>query len=214
MFSLIYNLKNIENHNDVLLCLEDFYNLFNIDIDVIGEENIYHGGKIIVPNHTSILDGCIMYSVFGCKLVSSNLATKISIIKQFIKKLPIIIIQRGAGRAFEQIKRNIKDNDDVCIFPEGMMHHKNVLLQFRTGAFKLNKPVQPVIIKYKPNIQEFNTTHWLTKMLSTDKIKIIVKILKPEFPPFTQEKIDYIRRKMAYIGNYALSECSNRDIRD
>lgn len=113
-----------------------------------------------------------------------------------------------------KMKEFIRKRCNLCIFPEGVLTHPDTLIQFRTGAFKTGYPVQPIIIKYKPNMMHDNAMTYLSNLINQDKIDVTIKVLDMEYPPFNKEKIEQIRRTMAHSGNLVLSRVSNRDIVD
>ena len=49
-------------------------------------------------------------------------------------------------------------------------------------------------------------------MMSQNSITVTINILDPVYPPFTPEKIEWVRDLMARQGNFAKSNISNRDI--
>ena len=95
-----------------------------------------------------------------------------------------------------------------------MIVHPETLARFRTGAFHVNEPILPVVINYKPYVSDSSISDFLQKLASQNIINITVNILQPEHPPYGDEKIESIRRKMAKKGNMALSRVSNRDVVD
>jgi 1-acyl-sn-glycerol-3-phosphate acyltransferase len=127
----------------------------------------------------------------------------------------ILIVKRGTDKnTVKKMHDYIRDNKDLCIFPEGLITHPNILCRFRTGSFHTGFPVQPIIVKYNPHVYDNSATKFLLKAMSQEGITATVQILDPVYPPFTQEKIEIVRHMMAEAGNFAISRVSNRSVKD
>ncbi|AYV76492.1 MAG: lysophospholipid acyltransferase [Terrestrivirus sp.] len=114
----------------------------------------------------------------------------------------------------EQMKRYVKKHGSICLFPEGMISHPDTIVRFRTGAFYVGYPVQPIVIKYEPVIYDNDIDTMIKKLLSSDNLTITLHILPQQLPPFDDKKIENIRELMGKTGNIALSRVSNKDIND
>lgn len=200
---------------DIINSSINFMEILGFNIKIFGEQNIYNNKKIVISNHSNHLDPLILVKVLCCRFLTSSAMTKVGIFNQLTKYYPTLVFKRGEkNNTVDKIKKFVEKNDNICIFPEGFVSSQRTLNKFRTGAFNIGYPVQPVVIKYKPNIIEEDFFSYISKLCSQDKIDITIKILPVEYPPFDNNKIELIRHKMGYIGNMALSRVSNRDIKD
>lgn len=201
--------------NNALYVCKNIFNLFNISLYINNQHNILKHSKVIIANHTNYFDPAILYYIFRCGFLSSSIVRKSSIGKKIAEIMPLLIIDRKKStNTVNKIKKFIKENGDMALFPEGMIKNPNTLARFRSGAFHVGYPVQPIIIKYDPPIHDTSITNYLLKMLSCKKMSIFVNILKPVYPPFNNEKIEQVRYNMSIEGNLALTRTSNRDILD
>ncbi len=126
------------------------------------------------------------------------------------------MVNRGKSKnTVGKITKFMDENKkSVCLFPEGFLTHPKTIGRFRTGAFNTGYPVQPLIIRYNPVLNDDNPVFLFAKIFSQKKIEVNVQVLDLEYPPFDKEKIENIRHKMGRAGNMALSRVSNRDIID
>jgi 1-acyl-sn-glycerol-3-phosphate acyltransferase len=207
--SFASNLKDIEN------ILNFFIDTCKIRIKVIGKEKILNDKKVIIANHNGYMDPLIIYKVFNCGFLSSEIVNDFWYIQRAISILPILIVKRGTDKnTVKKMHDYIRDNKDLCIFPEGLITHPNILCRFRTGSFHTGFPVQPIIVKYNPHVYDNSATKFLLKAMSQEGITATEQILDPVYPPFTQEKIEIVRHMMAEAGNFAISRVSNRSVKD
>lgn len=207
--ALANNLEEIET------LVNFFIKTCKIQIKVVGRENILDDKKVIIANHNGYFDPVIIYKVFGCGFLASEIVYDFWYIKNAIDSLPLLIIKRGTDKnTVHKMSEYVDQVNDIAIFPEGVITHPNTVARFRTGAFHTGHPIQPVIASYEPHVYDNSPTQFLLKLASQDSITATIKILPPEFPPFSPDKIENIRRKMAEAGNLAMSRVSNRSIRD
>jgi 1-acyl-sn-glycerol-3-phosphate acyltransferase len=205
-----------KNFNDIHLLIKDIIELANIKIKIKGTHNLSKHTKVLIVNHTMELDALIIGYVFKCGFLASSQITKTWYGKKLSKTTPIILIDRGKSKnTVGKIKEFMTNKKkDVCIFPEGFLTHHNTIATFRSGAFNTDFPIQPIVIKYDPPINDDNPVCLITKIFSQKEITVTIKILPLELPPFSKEKVEIIRNKMGKAGNMALSRVSNRDIKD
>ena len=205
----VNNRKNLEN------IFEQIMGIFNIKIKVKNIEKLNRNPTIFIANHTNYLDSFVLYKILNCNFLASYFIKNVQFMKNIIDLLPILLIKRGNDEnTVTRIKNFMEKGNSLCIFPEGFMNHPKTLARFRTGAFRTGFPVQPVLITYKPYVMNNSITTFLLNILSQDSIIVEITILDPEYPPFTSENIERIRKKMGLIGNMSLSRVSNRDIID
>jgi acyl-[acyl-carrier-protein]-phospholipid O-acyltransferase/long-chain-fatty-acid--[acyl-carrier-protein] ligase len=123
-------------------------------LDVQGRENIpAKGGALLVPNHASLVDGCLI-------LASTNRFVRFlmfkdfyehPLMKPFAKSLRIIPISSNQGpremiHSLREATQTLRDGEIVCIFPEGQMTRIGQLLPFRKGMERILKGVDVPIV--------------------------------------------------------------------
>jgi len=211
---LFYKFCNSDDQSEHKYLLNKLFKSLNINITVINKEKYYYGKKVIIPNHSSSLDGVIVYALTGCGFLSKKI--KSSFAHFLFKKMNILYIDRKLknNNHVKQISDFIKKKQALCIFPEGTTSRENTLMRFRTGAFYTGYPVQPFILKYNCYVEGDNFKDDFLKLLSQKQIDVEVTIMDIEHGPFDTNSIENIRYKMAKTGNLLLSRVSNRDIKD
>jgi 1-acyl-sn-glycerol-3-phosphate acyltransferase len=196
------------------LC-RDAFSLANVKLTIIGRKNITTQNKIIISNHTSIMDFMVMFYIFKCGFLASNSVKETMLGKMISEIIPILFIDRGKDtNTVEKMKEYVNKRGSLCLFPEGIIVHPETLAQFRTGAFYTDQPILPVVINYNPVVNDSSVGEFFQKFASQNSINVTVRILPIEHPPFTIDRINLIRKKMAKAGDLALSRVSNRDAVD
>ncbi len=191
-------------------------NLLNLNIKVYGHENLdLKKNQIFIANHTSHYDFIILFYLLKCSFLASTVIKKSYLGNLVSSIVPLVFINRNMDtNTVERMRSYIeKNNRSICLFPEGMISHPDTIIQFRSGAFHVGYPITPIVLKYEPVVYSSDAVDFMNKLLSND-ITISVYILKEELPPFSNEKIEQVRNKMAEVGNFGLSRVSNRDIKD
>ena len=111
---------------------------------------------VIVSNHQSMLDICIMHKIHLIfKWVSKAEVFKMPFVGRLLKMHGDIRINRGDGssakKMFNEARSWIEQGCSISIFPEGTRSGTGRINPFKEGAFmiaKLNKlPVLPVVIE-------------------------------------------------------------------
>ena len=113
-----------------------------------------HGGGIVVCNHVSYIDALLIASI--CKrpirFVMDHKMFEtpgLSYIFKSVKAIPIAPRKQNQEvyeNSFVEIERHLKNDELVCIFPEGMLTRTGELNSFKPGVMQIlrNTPV-PVI---------------------------------------------------------------------
>ncbi len=213
ILELMSKLPFIKGFDEGHKICEDALSVANVRIKVIGK-NYIKGNNIIISNHTSVMDFMILFYIFKCGFLASSSIKETWLGNLISNIIPILFIDRGKEKnTVKKIKKYVS-NKSLCIFPEGLMVHPDTLAQFRTGSFYAEKSILPVTISYNPFISDSSISEFVKKIMSQDIIDVTVNILPIEHPPFDNFRINTIRKKMAKIGNLALSRISNRDAID
>ncbi|NDD93466.1 glycerol acyltransferase, partial [bacterium] len=109
---------------------------------VVGEENIPDKGPaILVCNHVSFVDWLIIGAGIHrpVRFVMHYSFARGWLAKRILKRAKVISIASAKEdlsvleAAFESISRELRDNEIVCIFPEGQITHDGKLSPFKAG---------------------------------------------------------------------------------
>ena len=215
LIDLITKFMTLKGFDKTKELSEHMMTMLNTKLIVHGQDNISTQRKIIISNHSSIVDHMVISYLFRCGFLSS-----VAILKSYFGRLvtgivPLLLLDRTKKEnTVDRMKEYVSNVESLCLYPEGMITHPDTILRFRTGAFHTGHPIQPVVIKYDPVAYDSGIDANVNKLLSADELTIEVFVLPLEYPPFTPDKIEKIRRKMAKAGNMALSRVSNRDINE
>jgi 1-acyl-sn-glycerol-3-phosphate acyltransferase len=117
-----------------------------------GQENVKRNKPyIIVSNHQSMLDICLMYKIPRYfKWVSKIEAVRLPLVGQALLMHRDILIHRGEGasvkRMIREAQQYLKDNICVTIFPEGTRSKDGRIHEFKEGAFMLARLTKTAIL--------------------------------------------------------------------
>ena len=198
---------------------EDIFALNNMTMKVYGMEKLKkEKKKVFICNHVSHLEFAIIYYLFETGFLAAGIVKNSKLMDEFKKVIPFLIFDRGEKNRklniIEQMKNFVDKHGSICIFPEGIMKHPDVLLRFRTGAFHIGYPVYSITIRHIDVISDEYLHNFLYKLGGKRNINIEVHVNGPYYPPFSNNDIDSIRSSMAKNGKMVLSRVSNRDVDD
>lgn len=197
----------------VIKLIGDTFRRCNIKIKVKGYEKIKPGPKVYIGNHTCNLDPLVMCYVLKTGFVSSSTIKNNPLTRKLVDLVPMFLVEIGKKKnSVEEMKKYIKKEGSLCIFPEGMYSHKSTISRFRTGAFNMGYPIYPIILKYKNYMSDMTLSDFILKVYSDNSEYIEFIILDPFYPPFNDDKIEAVRFKMAEVGDMMLARTSNRDM--
>ena len=128
-------------------------------IKVEGHEHIpKEGSFVLAANHVSYVDWLLLGGACKrpCSYVMYYKFFEIPVIRSLMKQARVIPIagakedKQILDRAFARIASELKDQNPVCIFPEGQLTRDGALSPFRPGILKMVKsnpvPVVPVVL--------------------------------------------------------------------
>jgi 1-acyl-sn-glycerol-3-phosphate acyltransferase len=121
-------------------------------IHVSGREHVRRDRPyIIVSNHQSMLDICLMYKIPRYfKWVSKKEAVRLPFVGQALLMHHDILISRGESASVKHMireaQRYLKDNICVTIFPEGTRSKDGRIQTFKEGAFMLARLTRTAIL--------------------------------------------------------------------
>lgn len=225
----INKLMRINTLDDIDDCVNFILNKLNFKINLLDNTKknpILHNGekivwknkkdnqtKIIISNHCSVMDGAILYYLFKCGFVASDIINSISVGRIISERIKLLVFKRGEKQGMvNKISDYLKTTkNNLCIFPEGCVSFNHSLLQFRTGAFYAWDVICPITLNYKTNFMHNDIMTEIFNALSQEKIIIDVVINDLEYGPFDIEKI---RNKMAKVGKLKKTNINSRNIKD
>lgn len=171
-----------------------FFKILNVDLEVIGFENLPKAPAILAPNHSSLIDPILIFTSLlnpdkspdaedGIPLFLSKAdVAKNKHAKGYASLLNTFYIDRNkpreAVKQLDEMAEFAKNNKRYSvIFPEGTRSKDGKVNEFKSGAFRTAKktyvPIVPVTINNAPAILDFNRTGKL-------KVQVIFhKALKP-----------------------------------
>lgn len=180
----------------VLKRAKQMLKLLNVELEIIGYENVPKNPTLITPNHQSSLDPLVILAALeNPEKGGDNVNHKVVFIaKQELKKqkrtrgymdvLNTFYIDRKNPRqaleVFDELVEHAKQTKKhIIIFPEGTRSNDGQLLEFHGGSFKIAKkafvPIVPVTI---------NNTLSATDLSRKGKLKVQV-IFHPVIKPMS-----------------------------
>jgi 1-acyl-sn-glycerol-3-phosphate acyltransferase len=220
LLKTIIDIQFSKGYNDGLQICKNVFDMNNIKIKVSGIDKIKNSPKVFISNHTSHMDFLVLFYLLKTGFLTSSVINDNPISKTLLNIIPCLIVDRGSTKSksnettVDKMKKHVKKEGSICLFPEGMLTHPDTIVKFRTGAFHIGYPIYPIIIKYKNVIADMKTHSFILKIASNQEEIITVKILDPVYPPFSDTDIENVRYKMAKKGKLIMSRVSNKDIKD
>ena len=134
-----------------------YFLLCGLPVHRIGMDRLPQGPCIVVANHSSYLDGPLLFAVLPPRFgfVIKKEASRIPVAGTLMRRLGHHFVDRsnrheGANDA-RRILRAVMQGQSVAFFPEGTFSTQTGLLRFHTGAFvaaaRAGVPVVPVAIR-------------------------------------------------------------------
>lgn len=123
---------------------------------ITGKDNIPRTGPVIlVANHTSLLDGFLLATVWPRQLtfLSAAYLFRLPVVGAFLRAMGAIPVQKEGNElaGMRAALRVLQRGGTLAIFPEGQVCTGDKLCPFQTGwaylALKAGVPVLPVVIK-------------------------------------------------------------------
>jgi 1-acyl-sn-glycerol-3-phosphate acyltransferase len=216
VFTKLPFLKNRQSGKDIC---EQVLSLNNTTMKVYGMDKLkLEKNKVFICNHVTLLDMVVMYYLFGTGFLASSITGQSKVIDQLKRIIPLLTINRSDKNRtiniVDEMRQFVDDKGSICLFPEGMLKHPDALVRFRTGAFHINRPIYPIVIRHNDVLADGLSNVLLYKLGGKRDLLIEVNVLGPYYPPFDNDQIEQIRCVMAQVGNMVLSRVSNRDVVD
>lgn len=200
--------------------------ILNIKVTVVGEERCTESsGYVIICNHVSYVDGIVLGSMFPIVFVSKREVKRWPIIGAWKTLCGTIFINRQrknlVGSLVTEMRRKLKQEANILLFPEGTSTNGERLLPFQTAPLaaplRNRSIIVPVTLTYKSiddepvTVANRDLVYWygdmefgphLWRLLSLRSIELIVTI---------QPKIECFRYQDNCTGRKKLAiDCYNR----
>jgi 1-acyl-sn-glycerol-3-phosphate acyltransferase len=209
----------ISNVTDGKSICENIFSLNNMTIKVYGMENVKkEKNKVFICNHVTHIELIVIYYLLCPGFLASSIVGQSGLLEQIQDVVSLMLFERGdknrKTNIVDDMRNFVDEKGSICIFPEGIMKHPDALIRFRSGAFHINRPLYAITIRHNDIISDGYINKFLYKISGKGVINMEVHILGPYYPPFDNDKIEFIRTEMAKHGNMVLSRVANRDIVD
>lgn len=231
--------KSVIDRLDLDQFLREVHQCLNINVTTKGFEKIDPTiKKVFVGNHHSEHEALILPLYIKAGVIASISINKTHIGRTMKLYTNTLTIKRGHSKSVtfrtdeeysnllnnkttnisntvEQMKDFLMNdkNNAFFVFPTSIFDQYQTLSKFRTGAFAMGFPVQPVIIKYKQDISSMNMLHML--MLERLDVEIIVSdLIYADKNKSIQEFAEEVRNIFRDVGGLKLSNVDSHDVRD
>ena len=219
--SIIIRMPFLDNPKNGKELCKNVFALNNLTLKVSGMEKLklVNTNKVFICNHVSYLEFIIIYYLFDCGFLASSIVDSSKLMSQIKKVAHLLTFKRGEKKKkgfniIDEMRKFVDTQNNICLFPEGLMHHPDTLTKFRTGCFHINRPIYSIVIKHNDVIMDETVNGFLIRLGSKKNINIEVIVQGPYLPPFSKTDMDNVRIDMAKKGEMMLSRVSNRDIND
>jgi len=228
--SIINRFINCKSMSDLLSIADLIFKSFNFKINIIDNTKnnpikiinnkiTWLNGEdknklVFISNHSHNIDSIILFYILRCGLIASDSINSNDLGKLIASKCNFLVFKRGVDvNVVEKIKEYLEKMKKIIIFPEGTVGNNETLLRFRTGAFYVDAPICPLVIRWRNYVYDEDIKKFIFKIITQDEINVDIYVNDIFYPPFTPEKIDAVRNHMAQVGNLEKSRVSNRSIK-
>lgn len=229
--------KSVIDTNDLDVFLREVQNCLNINVTIDGLEKIDKNiKKVFVGNHHSELDALILPLYIKAGVIVSISVNKTHIGRIMKKYTNTLTIKRGnqkkvtfrTDQQYDLLENNnLKYNtvtqmieflnkektNGFFVFPTSIFDQYQTLSKFRTGAFAMGFPIQPIILKYKQDISSMNILH-IMMMEKVDVEVIVCDLMYNNENKSINEFAEEVRNIFKEKGNLLLSNVDPHDARD
>ncbi len=132
--------------------------LYCIGVEVVVQGEVDPSqGKLVVANHTSVLDLVILSAFSPSVFVTSVEIEKTPVLSFLAKTAGVIFIERRNRDRVEfdreQIRRILLQGFNVVLFPEGTSTNGSQVLRFKSGLFpaaaEIRAPIEPICLYFE-----------------------------------------------------------------
>ncbi len=187
------------------------------EITIRGKENIPTDRSVLyVSNHRSYFDILLAYTnVYGlCGFIAKKELGQIPLLNLWMRKLYCLFLDRDdmkAGLAvIQQAIEYEKKGISIHLCPEGTRNHKDEMLPFKEGGFKIAErsgcPIVPTVVfhtddifeKHEPFIRPAHVTIWFGEPIFTEQMeRAEKKHLGPRVRSVLEDMIRKLREEEA-----------------
>lgn len=185
--------------------------------NVVGMENFPKtGGALIIANHISWMDGCLLTAISPrpVRFVIHSPYTKGMFASFLAKQADFIPIDATSGpkqlvKSLNIARDALNNGEVVCIFPEGALSRTGQLQPFQRGALKVLKGVSvPIIPVYLAglwgSIFSYHGGKFFWKWPKRVPYPVTIRIGKPI--PEPPNNPAFLRKAVERVGGEAMSE--------
>lgn len=208
----------IGNHTDEIYnyFVDGFMYCLNINVNLIGFDKIDKNKKMVyVCNHTGHHDSFLINRFIKGKVLASD-----AILHTFIGRLmaeftkPFIIKRGQSSNTSTMVSNHIEKEGSIVVFPQAILTNNKTITKFRTGAFVLNLPIQPILFEY---VEDQSSMTILPDMFCFPKVNVTIRALdlvvnENKLPP--DQFAEHVRLIMALTGGFLLSNVDSHDVKD
>lgn len=135
--------------------------MFGVEVQLEGEQNLPPGGCLFVFNHTSFFDIFALSAVFPHIRFGAKIELfKIPVFGFAMRRVGILPIDRrnreGVFRVYERAQERLRQGERFALAPEGTRQDEERLGPFKSGPFvfaiNTEAPVVPVVIRHASEI--------------------------------------------------------------
>jgi acyl-[acyl-carrier-protein]-phospholipid O-acyltransferase/long-chain-fatty-acid--[acyl-carrier-protein] ligase len=191
------------------------HTLYKVKVD--GIENIpKEGGALIISNHVSWMDGCILTAISPrpVRFMIHSPYTQGLFMSFLAKQAGFIAVNATGGpkqlvRALAVAREALDNGEVVCIFPEGALSRTGQLQPFQRGALKVLKgttvPIIPVYLAgLWGSIFSYHGGKFFWKFPKRCPYPVTIRIGKPvDEPP---KNPAFLRKAVERVGGEAMSD--------
>jgi 1-acyl-sn-glycerol-3-phosphate acyltransferase len=195
---------NDNSYRRIIISNHTNYHDLPIVASLLYKNNVF--GFVAAPTINTNPFGRAITKIIPHVMIENKTTDKMS---KYDKKYVSLNYSSNSGSNYNKIKNYFNEyphESKLIICPEGMLSHHLTISKFRSTAFNLGYPVQPVIIKYNQPIYDLIGFD----IFCYPKIDVEVKVLDPIETDGTPESIELIRKKMAEEGDLLLSDVINK----
>jgi 1-acyl-sn-glycerol-3-phosphate acyltransferase len=188
----------------------------NIKVELIDFDKIDINKKMVyVCNHTSHHDSFLINRFIKSKVLASD-AILHTFIGRFMSEFtkPFIIKRGQVSNTSNIIKEHIDKTGSIVIFPQALLANNRTITKFRTGAFVLGLPVQPILFEYT---EDQSSMSILPDMFCFPELHVKIRALNLITNNKNLSPIEFaetVRHVMANKGNFMLSNVDSHDVKD
>lgn len=171
--------------------------IFNIQLRVIGADNLASRPHLLASNHISWLDIHVINACKPVRFVAKSEVRRWPIFGWMAAQLGTVFIRRDSARHARQVvdqMAQVLKLESVCIFPEGTSSSGESVLPFKPNLFEsailAHAPVLPVAIVYRKSstglksdapafIGDMGLLESMSKVIANRDMEVHLHLLEP-----------------------------------